>query len=52
VNFHSDTSPAPAERVSRPVLLEATAPEPATWRESDALVRDERGVRLARETDD
>ena len=52
VNFHSDTSPAPAERVSRPVLLEATAPEPATWRENDALVRDERGVRLARETED
>ncbi len=52
VNFHSDTSPAPAERISRPVLLEATAPEPATWRESDALVRDERGVRLARETED
>lgn len=51
VNFHSETSPAPAERTSRPVLLETTPMEPA-WRDGDALVRDERGVRLARETED
>jgi cyanophycin synthetase len=51
VNFRSEGAAAPVERSARPVLLETSTSEPA-WRESDALVRDERGVRLARETED
>ncbi|HTO73229.1 MAG TPA: cyanophycin synthetase [Gemmatimonadales bacterium] len=50
VGFKSE-QPAHTERPSRPVVIETAIPEPA-YRESDALVRDERGVRLARETDD
>ncbi|MEP6472682.1 MAG: cyanophycin synthetase, partial [Gemmatimonadota bacterium] len=50
VGFKTDT-PVHADRPSRPVMIDAPAPEPV-YRESDALVRDERGVRLARETDD
>jgi cyanophycin synthetase len=50
VGFKTE-APAPAERPSRPAPVEVPVTVPA-YRESDTLVRDERGVRLARETDD
>jgi cyanophycin synthetase len=50
VGFKSE-QPAHPERPSRPVAIEPPVAEPA-YRDGDALVRDERGVRLARETDD
>jgi cyanophycin synthetase len=43
---------APLERISRPVYVEVPEPAPVPIGDSDALVRDERGVRLARETED
>jgi cyanophycin synthetase len=43
--------PAQPERPSRPVTIEPAVSQPA-YRDGDALVRDGRGVRLARETDD
>jgi cyanophycin synthetase len=53
INFRSDAPPSPVER-TRPALL--TAPElppvEVPSLNGDALVRDERGVRLARETED
>jgi cyanophycin synthetase len=51
IQFRPDAQ-APAERISRPVFVEVPQVPALSLGESDALVRDERGVRLARETED
>ena len=53
INFRSDTPPIPVER-TRPAPLAAPElpPVEVPSLNGDALVRDERGVRLARETED
>ena len=51
IQFRPD-SQAPVERIPRPVFVEVPQVPALSLGESDALVRDERGVRLARETED
>jgi cyanophycin synthetase len=51
IQFRPDAQ-APVERISRPVFVEVPQVPALPLGESDALVRDERGVRLARETED
>jgi cyanophycin synthetase len=51
IQFRPDAQ-APVERISRPVFVEVPQVPALSLGESDALVRDERGVRLARETED
>jgi len=51
IQFRPDAQ-APVERIPRPVFVEVPQVPALSLGESDALVRDERGVRLARETED
>jgi cyanophycin synthetase len=51
IQFRPDAH-APVERIPRPVFVEVPQVPALSLGESDALVRDERGVRLARETED
>ena len=51
IQFRPDAQ-APVERIPRPVFVEVPQVPALSFGESDALVRDERGVRLARETED
>jgi cyanophycin synthetase len=51
IQFRPDAQ-TPAERIPRPVFVEVPEVPAMSRMENDALVRDERGVRLARETED
>lgn len=51
IHFHPDVAESPAP-VPAPVTVEAPQVPVAALGDQDLLIRDERGVRLARETDD
>ncbi len=50
-HFQPQALPPPVERL-HPVFVEAPSPPEPVFSDGDAVVRDERGVRLARETED